>query len=172
MAKNDLLNLFEIPNVIVKVPTKWLFINSMIDSNTLFNAHLMVRYNAIKSYFNNDDKWWKIYNSMQYKRVLQNKLIPRDKINNEEKFKSLIDNFKENGFQDQYPIIINRNFRLVDGSHRLALALYFNVKYVPVRIDEKSLCFEKEYSLAWFKENGFNEIIDDLIDTYNYIIGR
>lgn len=172
MKNNELLELFKIPNIVVNVPTLWLLKKSMIDSKLLFNAHLMVRYRAIDDFYNGRKKWWDIYNEMQKKRVSQNLSIPRDKMDNETSFKKLICSIEKNGFDYKYPIVINKNFRLVDGSHRLALALYFKMEYVPVLIDEKSYDFEKDYSLKWFIDNGFEYIIDDIHSTYNEIVGE
>lgn len=170
--KDDLLNLFNIPNIIIKVPTIWLFKNSMINEEKLYNAHLMIRYKAVESYYNNDRKWWNIYNDMQRKRVSQKSIIPKEKAENETAFRNLIESIEKKGFKDDNPIIINRNFRLIDGSHRLTLALYFDIPYVPVTMTKETIDMDPEYSLKWFKENGFDEIIDDIINTYKYIINR
>ena len=170
--KDELLNLFNIPNIIVKIPTIWLLKNSMIDNKKLYNAHLMVRYKTVEAYFNNDNKWWEIYNDMQRKRVSQKSIIPRQKAENEENFKNLIKSIQQNGFDENNPIIINRKFRLIDGSHRLTLALYFNIPYVPVTMNKETIDMDPEYSLRWFKENGYEDIVDEIINTYNCIVNK
>lgn len=166
----DLIKLFSIPNIVVKIPTIWLLKNSMINESILYNAHLMVRYKTIESYINNKNDWWDTYNRMQRIRVSQKTIIPRNKAENEQTFKDLIDNIKKNGFSDEFPIVINNKFRLIDGSHRLASALFFKIPYVPVTINEATISMDPEYSLNWFKENGFLNIVDDIVNTYKKIL--
>ena len=85
------------------------------------------------------------------------------------KIKKLILSFEQNGFNENYPIIVNKYFRLVDGSHRLALALYFKIPYVTIKIDSLSYNIDPEYSLSWFLENGFNYLEKVIIETYDKI---
>ncbi len=172
MEKDDLLNLFQIPNIVVKIPTVWFLENSMINKEILYNAHLMVRYRTIQAYYENDEKWWKIYNKMQQLRVSQKSIIPREKAENEQAFKNLINNIEKTGFDDNYPIVINRKFRLIDGSHRLAAALYFKIPYVPVTMNWKTIDMDPEYSIKWFEDNGFQNIVNDIKKAYDEIIDR
>ncbi len=168
MNNEELINLFQIPNIKVKVPTIWLLKNSMRDD--YYNAHLMVRYKVIENFYkDNGRKWWNIYNEMQKTRVSQKTIIDSSKADNEEKFKKLILSFEQNGFNENYPIIVNKYFRLVDGSHRLALALYFKIPYVTIKIDSLSYNIDPEYSLSWFLENGFNYLEKVIIETYDKI---
>ena len=44
------------------------------------------------------------------------------------------------------PIIVNKYLRFVDGSHRLAVALYLKIPYVSIRCEEKSYNMDPEYS--------------------------
>ena len=74
----DLIKLFSIPNIVVKIPTIWLLKNSMINESILYNAHLMVRYKTIESYINNKNDWCDTYNRMQRIRVSQKAIIPRE----------------------------------------------------------------------------------------------
>ncbi len=165
-----LLNLFSIEGVCVEVPTMWLFKNSMKDN--LYNAHLLVRYIAIERFYNRDDSWWKVYNEMQRKRVAMIPIIPREKAENEEAFKKLIMSFEKDGFIKDYPILVNKDLRLVDGSHRLALALYFKIEKVPITITKEYFDLDPEYSLDWFKEHGFNDIVAKIVDKYDEILGK
>lgn len=168
MENNDLLNIFKMRGIVVKIPTMWFFKNSMKDN--FYNAHLMVRYKAIQAYYGEtDNSWWNYYNLMQAKRYEYKPMIGKDKLYNEENFKKLIQSFENNGFLDRYPIIVNKYMRLVDGSHRLSLALYFNIDYVPIVITEKSLNLDPEYSLDWLVNNGFENKKDEILDTYKYI---
>lgn len=171
--KEKILKLFEIPGIVVKVPTIWLFKNIVED--TFQNAHIFVRYKAIQSFFyKSNEYWWNIYNFMQRKRVEQNPIIPREKANNEENFKALIKSFEKNGFIDEYPITLNEDFKLLDGSHRIALALYFNIEYVTITMKEKNFNMHPpRYDIKWFEKNGFNEeVIQDIKNCYSEIIIR
>lgn len=168
--KNYLLNLFEVEGVCVEIPTMWLFKNSMKDN--FYNAHLLVRYIAVEKFYNNDDSWWEVYNEMQRKRVAMIPIIPREKAENEVLFKNLMRSFEKNGFIEDYPILVNKDLRLVDGSHRLALALYFGIEKVPITIVKEYFDLDPEYSLDWFKENGFNDIIAKIVDKYNEILSK
>lgn len=168
---NKLIELFEIPGIVVKVPTIWLLKKSMINSDIMYNAHLMVRYKTIESYINNNEKkWWNIYNNMQRKRVSQKPIIPREKAENEKCFKELIDSIKNNGFKDNYPILINNQFRLVDGSHRLSIALYLKIPFVPVTMTKETIDIDPDYSIEWFKNNGFDNIISEIKNVYKSIL--
>lgn len=170
MENNDLVNLFKIPGVIVKIPTIWFFKNCMKDN--YYNAHLIIRYKTVQAQIenNNASYWWGIYNNMQQKRVSQKPIIPREKANNQSNFENLILSFLEKGFDYSYPIIINKYFRLVDGSHRLSIALYLRIPYVPVFINSETLNHDPEYSLNWFLENGFEDLEEIIKNTYGKIL--
>ena len=170
--KDDLLRLFSIPNIIVKVPTIWLLKNCMVDATTLYNAHLMVRYKTVEGIFNGGNYWWTFYKNMQIKRVAQKSIIPRDKANNEVAFRRLVQSMSEKGFDSRYPILINRHFRLIDGSHRLSIALYLKMEYVYVTMNSDTIDMDPEYSLRWFEENGFEEIIEEIKNTYHAIVNE
>lgn len=144
----------------------------MISKEIMFNAHLLLRYRTIEAFYSKDDKWWDYYNMMQQKRVAQKPIIPREKANNEKAFKTLIKNIEKNGFNYDFPITINRKFRLIDGSHRLVAALYFDIPFVSVNMNSDTIDMNPEYSLTWFKDNGFEEIIDEMVKTYEKIIKK
>jgi hypothetical protein len=59
---------------------------------------------------------------------------------------------KTEGYKFVKPIRINRKDKLLNGSHRLAVALYFNVKKVQVWYDYDS---EKKvhFNIKWFRKN-------------------
>ena len=180
--KEKILKLFEIPGIVVKVPTIWLFKNIVED--TFQNAHIFVRYKAIQSFFyKSNEYWWNIYNFMQRKRVLQMRFFVCAKIERlkyrkfyyfKSNFKALIKSFEKNGFIDEYPITLNEDFKLLDGSHRIALALYFNIEYVTITMKEKNFNMHPpRYDIKWFEENGFNEeVIQDIKNCYSEIIIR
>lgn len=169
---DDLLRLFAIPGVIVKVPTIWLLKNCMIDETILYNAHLMVRYKTVEEIIYGGNKWLAIYNDMQIKRVAQRSIIPREMADHHLAFRQLIHSMASEGFNSNYPILVNRKFRLINGSHRLSIALFLKMKYVYVTMNSDTIDMDPEYSLQWFEENGFEDILDDIRETYKTIIGE
>lgn len=166
--ESELVNLFKVPNIKVYVPTLWLLNNCMRDD--YYNAHVIIKYKVVENYFNGDyGEWWDIYNDMQFKRVSQKPIIDKSMANHEDAFRNLIESMAKNGFDDNYPIIVNKYLRFVDGSHRLAVALYLKIPYVPIKCEEKSYNMDPEYSLKWFMENGFEAQKETIIETYEKI---
>ena len=106
---------------------------------------------------------------MQVKRVSQKPIIDKSMAHHEDVFRELIKSFEQNGFDDNYPIIVNKYLRFVDGSHRLAAALYFKIPYVPIKCVEEAYDMDPEYSIKWFMENGFENQKDTIIKTYEKI---
>lgn len=114
----------------------------------VFNRYdTIVRYLAVENYFSKNDFGFTFYRKMQSKRGFSEGA--------EAKFKLLIDNVSENGFDVHSLMPVDKNQALIDGSHRLALALYFNQQLIPLRL----LRFKKTafYGIKWFQENGFSE---------------
>ena len=63
-------------------------------------------------------------------------------------------NIQDNGFSLAYPILVNKDFHIVDGAHRLACALFFKEKYIPVKVN-KRLDYSP-YGINWFEKNDFS----------------
>lgn len=165
---SELVALFSVPDIIVHVPTIWLLNNCMRDD--FYNAHIIMKYITVENYFNGDSRmWWDIYNDMQFKRVSQKPFIDKSMADHEEAFRKLIKNMKENGFNDNYPIMVNKYLRSVDGSHRLAVALYLKIPYVPIKCVKEVYDIDPEYSLKWFLENGFENQEEAIVKTYKKI---
>ena len=86
--------------------------------------------------------------------VMQKKRVNRDTAGN---FYSLIASIKSNGFSTKYPLQIDLNANLIDGSHRLACSLYYNVDRVPYSVIQQDSNIL--YGLDWFRKQGFDEDI-------------
>ena len=43
-------------------------------------------------------------------------------------FNNLIESFKKNGYNDDYPIKVGNNNVIINGAHRLMLSYYYNFK--------------------------------------------
>lgn len=168
---NDIIRLFSIPNIKVSVDTFWFFKHCM--KNNFFNAHIMVRMIAIDCYYKKNDYGWNWYNEMQMKRVNDNPLIPKHMAYHEEEFKTLINSFEKNGFIEEYPIVVNKDFLFIDGAHRLALALYFGIKRITITIDEKYYNLDsKDFSFDWFENHEMGYVKEKALQKYKQICKR
>lgn len=115
--------------------------------NTEFNAvDIAVKCLAIDEYYGLNNYGFNIYRKMQQLRINENW---------DERFLTLIKSF-EKGFDDSSHLETDLNYDLHDGSHRLALALYHDMKEIPVRI-YNTYVSRRKYGFAWFIENGFTE---------------
>ena len=165
---NDIVNLFSIPGVEVTVDTFWFFNHCMKDN--FFNAQIMIRMIAIDCYYNKNDYGWDWYNEMQIKRVNDNPLIPKHMAYHEAEFKKLIQSFEKNGFLKDCPIVVNKDFLFIDGAHRLALALYFGIKRIPITIDKEYYNLEtKDYSFDWFDKHDMKYVKEKALEKYKEI---
>ena len=107
---------------------------------------LLVRYLALQDIEKGEQgEALDLYKQMQFKRV---------KRETEQEFRRLADSVRENGFSWRYPIPITGNGILLDGSHRLACALYYNIPYVPVLFASGPR--EVRYGRQWFEEQEFS----------------
>ncbi len=114
-----------------------------------FNRYdIIVRYLAIEQFYNKNTIGFDLYNKMQRKRT-------NAKSDTIQRMISLAQSIENFGFNNQSGIFIDRNFHLVDGSHRFASSLYFNRYEIPTniyRIRKKIY-----YNVDWFKNNGFDD---------------
>ena len=154
---NELIELSENSNFKIMCNTMWLLKRSMSDNMNA--SDIMIKMLAIDNYFGKNDYGMRLYCKMQKIRVSQNKLIEREKADNKENFIKLIESIKKYGFDDKYPIELNKNFEVFEGYHRLACALYFNIDIVPVKFNKMIWNLKYDYSLEWFKNNGMEDYI-------------
>ena len=133
-----------------------LLLSKQIRSNKFNRYDLMVRYMAIESVFSENDDGYELYDRMQVKRGNTPHADPM------RIFRNLIHNMKFKGFDLHSPIIVDEHLNLVDGAHRLACALFFNIKNVPIRVSKGY--FDAFYGIEWFQDNEFSEIDIKLLD--------
>lgn len=165
---NDLISLFDIPNIKVSIDTFCFFNHCMKDN--FFNAHIMIRMLAIDCYYNKNNFGWDWYNKMQYERVYDNPLVPKRMAYHEEEFKKLIRSFEKNGFIEQHPIVVNKDLMFIDGAHRLSLALYFGIEKIPITIDKKYYHLEsRDYSFEWFRQHGMGYMEEKAMEKHKEI---
>lgn len=120
---------------------------------------IIVRLLAIENLRGLNDFGVNLYDKMQVSREkhLRDHGI---KIKSEDLFKTkkdtlknLVKSFEANGFDVKKPLIVNSDYKLIDGSHRLACALFFNSKFIALKKTHKN---RVPYGLNWF-ENYFSE---------------
>tara|TARA_B100000214_G_scaffold371865_1_gene349033 strand:+ start:1145 stop:2530 length:1386 start_codon:yes stop_codon:yes gene_type:complete len=129
------------------VPTNFLLSKQIINDN--FNRFdVLVRYLAIQSLINKEGLGINLYKKMQNKRKGSSFKNPW------RNFKNLIYSFKNYGYDYDSNILVNNDLHIIDGSHRLACALYFNIPFVAIKINRR-LSYAK-YGLDWFKDNDFS----------------
>lgn len=115
--------------------------------NGEFNAFdVVVKYLAIENFYGHNNYGFKLYRKMQLKRV--NHVWER-------RFRELIQSMKKEIDMSSY-LELDLNYSIHDGAHRLALALYHNYQYVPIRIYNVQV-YRRYYGIQWFKENAFSE---------------
>lgn len=115
---------------------------------------IVVRYLAIEEFYGKNKHGFELYSKMQKLRGQQLHTLDR--------FIELIRSIKEYGFDNTSGIVLGEGLQLIDGSHRIACALYFDVPYVPVTFIPDNPDFE--YSLDWFTDCGFGKEEIAIID--------
>ncbi|WP_026894443.1 hypothetical protein [Clostridiisalibacter paucivorans] len=141
-------NIFLDPNIYISYDMKSLLTNQYNKKNEFNRMDIIVRYLAIEEYYGKNKYGFKFYEKMQKARG--------QKIHNIERFIKTIKSIEENGFDDDSPVLVDLNLQLIDGSHRLACALYFNFNKIPIKIQPQMTNIE--YSIEWFKKAGFTDI--------------
>lgn len=131
-------------------------------NNNFFNRYdIIVRLLAIENYYNENNYGFELYKKMQIKRNTY-------KTHNETRFINLIDSFKKEGLKN-IPIKVDKNLKLIDGSHRIACIIYFNCNQIPIAL--LPIKQNVNYSLSWFKNNGFTtEEINKIEEKANKVI--
>lgn len=111
-----------------------------------FNAvDTIVRYIAIDDYLNGKSEGINLYKKMQIARVYKEGWVD---------FQKLIDGIRLNGFQQDCPIEVDTSGTLINGSHRLACSLYFNLPLIPINCVKRE--FNRDYRIKWFERSGFS----------------
>lgn len=115
---------------------------------------IIVRYLFIENFYGKNNYGFELYEKMQKKRV--------KKSYTSKMFEWLIKNIENQGNKNDSPIILDQDLHLLDGSHRLACALYFNINSIPIKIHLSNK--PVFYGLNWFRANGFSQRELELIN--------
>ena len=108
----------------------------------------VVRYLAVEEYYGKNDYGFRLYEKMQGKRI--DKAYVTGSV---ERFRNLIESWEKNGYSDDSEISLDRNLLIIDGSHRMALALYHGIKDISCKVYKNKTSID--YGLSWFVQNDF-----------------
>lgn len=110
---------------------------------------IAVKYYAIDSFMHLRQDGIEFYIDMQKKRLGIDDDAAREMWHC---FRNLIESVKENGFDDSSYIVCGKNLLVMDGAHRIAVALYFGIESLPVKIvPQEYVC---NYGMDWFLKQG------------------
>ncbi len=119
---------------------------------------MIVRYLAIENYYGLNSYGFELYEKMQAARKGEDwAAISMCR------FKELIKSY-ENGYDKDSCILLGEDLRLIDGSHRFALAL-FTKKYI---ISANVRGFSRLipcYDIKWFRTNDFSQVDIDIMES-------
>ena len=125
-----------------------LFLQQFDQAHSFNRYDTIVRLLAIENYYGLNNCGWNLYCKMQDSRKFKGYSIE-----SKENFIKLIKSWEENGYDVNSSIIVNSKIKLWDGSHRLALALFHNIKKLSLSINDIS--DTHFYGIEWFYENDF-----------------
>lgn len=127
---------------------------------------MIVRLLAIECEKGINDFGWDFYRRMQTARVGDDRLEDRVV-----RFKNLIKSYDEGGYDSNSEIELDSDFHLIDGSHRMAMAIFHHLSTINVKVRPyKTNCY---YGIDFFKDNGFSDndcrlIMDRLYEVKRY----
>jgi len=125
-----------------------------------FNRYdILVRLLAVEEYYRLNDIGFDLYCKMQNLRVRNGYGVLARK-----RFTDLIQSFEQNGYDENSEIIVDKELKLIDGAHRIALALCRDVKKVKIRILDK--ISDVQYDLKWFQARFSDKEVQLLISKY------
>jgi len=134
----------------LKVSPAFLLLSQNLEGT--FNRYdAIVRYMAIEELQGANNTGLRLYHKMQRARnrylISKGIKIKPEDTNKDGTLMTLVESFSRHGFNAKYPLTVNPQLGLVDGSHRLACALYYNVESILV---EKSGSMKVDYGFDWF----------------------
>lgn len=72
-----------------------------------------------------------------------------------DRFKNLIISYKENGYKDDFPLMVDKMFRLADGNHRLACNYFFGIEEIRVEFTQRIIPYK--VGIDSFLNSGLSE---------------
>lgn len=142
------------------IQSKDLFLAQFKDNE--FNAaDVIIKYLAIENYYGLNNFGFELYNKLQFYRINQNW---------EKRFVNLIDSF-EKGYNSDSIIDTDLNYSIHDGAHRLALAIFHDLKELRIRLYNTNL-YRREYGFNWLKPYFTKDELDIIINKYQELLNR
>lgn len=148
------------PQIIYLSP-QFLLFHNLRNADDFNQGNVLIKYHAIKQFYGNkNNDSWELYDEMMHARVKTCQFVEDSYYDHKEAFVELMRSFELNGFLEEYPIMVNENLDMIDGTHRLACALFFGIKAIPVIINCDSVYGVAEFRMSWFKEMGLYKQIE------------
>ena len=152
-------------------------VNSQVIDEYFNRVDIIVRYMYIEFFFGETHKVnpYELYKKMCTKRLGKTEHADtEDKVMNfVMNYNSLIESVYQNGFYVNSKILLNNenDKKLIDGSHRIAVAVYFGLNEIPVTYDSSNRLYK--YGFDWFLENDFSDIeTSEIEECYKRFMGR
>lgn len=108
---------------------------------------ITVRLLAIEQYYGKNSIGYDLYTRMQ--KNSGNGSFWKDR------FIKLIQSYEKEGFDVNMSIDVDENLVLLDGAHRLSLALYHGLECIPVKIHKG--CIKRRWTYSFFEEMQFSK---------------
>lgn len=150
---HNIVNKYRTKTVSLEVSELFFQHNGDLDFN---RYDMIVRLLAVECYFGKNNYGFDFYRRMQAARINKEWVEPAV-----ERFRSLIQSYDKNGYDERSRILLDKNLHLVDGSHRMAMAMYYNIPRINASVHPKA--FDIFYGIEWFKVNGFTKDECDIL---------
>ena len=142
------------------IQSKDLFLSQF--KNNKFNAaDVIIKYLAVENYYGLNDFGFELYNKLQFYRINQNW---------EKRFVNLIESF-EKGYNSDSIIDTDLNYSIHDGAHRLALAIFHDIKELRIRLYNTNL-YRREYGFDWIEPYFTSYELNMIINKYQELLNR
>lgn len=110
---------------------------------------IVVRYLAIEDYHGINNYGFNLYRKMQFQRISEDYVEKAV-----ETFRELIASWEMNGYNRESEIECDKDLHLIDGSHRIAMGLYYRLDKILCKVNP--YVDDIEYGVEWFIEHDFD----------------
>lgn len=137
------------------------------------NYIMAVRYLAIDNYYAKNNYGYEIYKMAM--SLFSDIKTSENRLN---QFIKLIESWEKNGYDESKPALIQDNYSVIDGAHRISLASYFNIENIVCNIysskDIKEPVHDKEavFDKSLVQELNIDKGIVDILEETNKRIDK
>lgn len=118
----------------------------------------------IENYCDNDEKSFYYQNTISSKAYGNN----HDERLGNDRFVNLIESYKKNGYDNNSLLVVDKDLRLLDGNHRLAMNYYTNNYDIVVKVLKRKS--RNPNGIQWYRDVGLEEVfIQCVLDRYDAI---